>query len=523
VSIAVMLSRITGLVREVIMARLFGASATNDAFRLGFLLPNLTRDLFAEGALSSAFVPTFTEALTVKGKPAAAHLFRLTATAVLLVVGAISALGVLLAPWLVEVFASGFHQVPGKFEEAVRLTRIQFPFLALVSLAAVVMGVLNANRQFAIPALASTFFNIGSVGAGLLLGFVVAPYLGITPIDGMAWGVVIGGASQLLWQVPSLYRTGFAFRPAFDWRDPGLRRIVRLMGPALIGNAAVQINIMVNTNFASFVDDPLRGPNGPVTWLACAFRFMQLPLGVFGVAIATATVPAISRSLASGNHDEFRRTLSRSLGVVFLLTIPSSIGLVTLGPQMIGAIYQGGRFEAYDTQQTALALSCYAIGLAGYSGIKLLTPAFYTLNDSRTPMLVSVLSIAVNFTAAVLLLRHTGLGHAGLALATSVVTLFSFVALFWILRGRAGGVYGRDLASSTLRISLASIGMGAVVAAVAVALEQWLGAGRAAAIVTLAVAIPAGVLCYYALCRLLRVPELSLASSALAAPLRRFF
>jgi putative peptidoglycan lipid II flippase len=521
VSIAVMMSRVTGLVREVIMARLFGASAENDAFRLGFMLPNLTRDLFAEGALSSAFVPTFTEALTVKGKAAAAHLFRVTATAVILVVGLICVLGVMFAPWLVNLFASGFHQVPGKFEQAVKLTQIQFPFLLLVALAALVMGVLNANRQFAIPALASTFFNVGSVIFGLVLGFAAAPYLGITAIEGMAWGVVFGGALQLVGQVPRLYRTGFPFRPAFDSSDPDLRRIIRLMGPALIGNAAVQINIMVNTNFASFVDDPLRGPNGPVTWLGCAFRFMQLPLGLFGVAIATATIPAISRSLASGNHDEFRRTLSRSLGVVFLLTIPSSIGLVVLGRQMIEAIYQGGLFEAYDTQQTALALSCYAIGLAGYSGIKLLNPAFYTLNDSRTPMLVSLASIAVNYTAATLSLRYTDLGHAGLALSTSAVTLFSFVTLFWILRARAGGVYGRDLASSTVKISLASIGMGVVVAMVALGMDRWLPAGRAASILTLATGIPAGLLCYYVLCRLLRVPEFSLAWDALAAPLRR--
>jgi putative peptidoglycan lipid II flippase len=516
-----MMSRVTGLVREVIMARLFGASAENDAFRLGFTLPNLTRDLFAEGALSSAFVPTFTETLAAKGKEPAAYLFRLTATAVILFVGLICALGVVFAPWLVEIFASGFHQVPGKFEQAVKLTRIQFPFLLLVALAALVMGVLNANRQFAIPALASTFFNVGSIVAGLLLGFVAAPFLGIQAIEGMAWGVVFGGALQMIWQIPSLYRTGFPFRPAFDASNPGLRRIVRLMGPALIANAAVQINIMVNTNFASFVADPLRGPNGPVTWLGCAFRFMQLPLGLFGVAIATATVPAISRSLASKDHDEFRRTLSRSLGVVFLLTIPSSIGLVVLGRQMIEAIYQGGLFEAYDTQQTALALSCYATGLAGYSGIKILNPAFYTLNDARTPMIVSLASIAVNFTAASLSLRYTDLGHAGLALSTSAVTTVSFAILFWILRARAGGVYGRSLLSSTTKIVLASVGMGVVVSMLALGVDGWLPPGRTASILTLATGIPAGLLCYYILCRLLHVPELSLASDALAAPLRR--
>ena len=517
-----MMSRVTGLIREIVMARLFGASHVNDAFRLGFLLPNLTRDLFAEGALSSAFVPTFTESLATKGKQEAARLFQLTATAVIIIVGLVCALGVVFAPALVEIFAPGFHQEPGKFEQAVHLTRIQFPFLLLVALAALVMGVLNATNQFAVPAMASTFFNIGSIVFGLALGYVAGPYLGIPPIDGMAWGIVLGGAVQLFWQVPSLYRSGFVYRPALEWSDPGLRRIIRLMGPAMVGNAAVQINVMVNTNFASFIEDPLRGYNGPVSWLGWAFRFMQLPLGLFGVAIGSATLPAISRSLAAGNHDEFRRTLSRSLGVVFLMTVPSSIALVVLGRQMISAIYEGGKFEAYDTQQTALALSCYAIGLAGYSGIKILNPAFYALRDARTPMIVSLISIAVNFAVASASLRYTDLGHAGLALSTSAVTLFSFASLFWILRNRVGGVYGRDLASSSARIALAAIIMGAVVAAMTIGIDRTFGSGRSGSVAALAACIPVGLFCYYILCRWLGVPELTLAISALAGPLRRW-
>ncbi|MBL8295575.1 MAG: murein biosynthesis integral membrane protein MurJ, partial [Bryobacterales bacterium] len=374
-SAAVMLSRVTGLVREIVMARLFGAGFVFDAFRLGFLLPNLTRDLFAEGALSAAFVPTFTEYLTTKGKAEAARLANLVATAVILFIGLLCVAGAVFAPQLVDVFAPGFRQVPGKFELAVRLTRIMFPFLLLVALAAQAMGILNACNQFAVPALASSFFNIGSVVFGLVLGFWVGPLIGLEAIEGMAWGVVLGGALQLLWQAPSLVKSGFFFRPALDWSHPGLRHIIQLMGPAILGGAAVQINVMVNTNFASFVSDPLRGPNGPVSWLGWAFRFFQLPLGLFGVAIANATLPTISRSLAANDHDEFRRTLSRSLAVVFLLTLPSSAGLMILGSDMIAAVYQGGKFDAYDTRQTALALSCYAIGLAGYAAAKVLTPA----------------------------------------------------------------------------------------------------------------------------------------------------
>ncbi len=242
------------------------------------------------------------------------------------------------------------------------------------------------------------------------------------------------------------------------------------MGPAILGNAAVQINVMVNTNFASRIPG-----NGPVSWLGYAFRFMQLPLGLFGVAIASATLPSISRSAGAGNFDEFRRTLSKSLGMVFLLTLPSSIGLIVLGNTMIGAIYQGGKFHAFDTQQTALALSCYAVGLAGYSALKVLNPAFYALHDARTPMIVSLISIAVNYATASMLLRGTGLGHAGLALSTSAVAIFGAVALFAILRKRIGGINGRALLNSIWKITLGSAVMGGAVWVSSHGVQQWLG------------------------------------------------
>ena len=327
------------------------------------------------------------------------------------------------------------------------MTRTMFPFLLLVALAAQAMGVLNASNKFGVPAMASTFFNIGSVGFGVVLGIWLGPSLHLTRIEGMAIGVVLGGALQLVWQLPALYRLGFRFRVAFDWKHPGLVRIFRLMVPAILGNAAVQINVMVNTNFASTIADPVRGMDGPVSWLSYAFRFMQLPLGLFGVAMASATLPSISRSAAAGNMEEFRRTLSKSLGMVFLLTLPSSVGLAVLGKSIIGAIYQGGRFQLYDTQQTALALSFYAIGLAGYAALKVLNPAFYALGDARTPMLVSLGSIVVNFATAATMIRFAGLGHAGLALSTSAVALFGFFLLFEILRRRIGGVHGRELAA----------------------------------------------------------------------------
>lgn len=493
------------------MAGLFGASMAYDAFLLGFRIPNLTRDLFAEGALASAFVPTFTEMLATKGKKEAQELANLVATAILIVVGGFCALGILLSPWIVRLLAPGFLEVPGKFDLAVTMTRCMFPFLLLVALAAQANGILNACHSFFIPALASMFFNVVSVVTGLMLGLWLGPYLGLSVLEGMAWGVLLGGLAQWLGQAPLLRKHGFTYRLRVNWSHPGLRRILRLMGPAILGNAAVQVNVMVNTYFASLISDPLRGLDGPVSWLSYAFRFMQLPLGLFGQAIGSATLPSITRSAVAGEMDEFRRTLSHSLGLVFLLTVPSSVGLIVLGQPMIGAIYQTGRFDFYDTQRTAAALACYAIGLAGYSALKVIVPAFYTLHDSRTPMVVSLWSIAVNFCVSWYVTRHTSIGHPGLALSTSVVALFNFLVLFVILRNRIGGVYGRSLLATFVKVCAAASVMGACVWGSSRMIQASLGIHLAARLVDLAVSIGLGLAVYYSMCRMLRVEELALA------------
>lgn len=523
VSIAVLASRVTGLLRETVMAGLFGASMSYDAFMLGFRIPNLTRDLFAEGALSSAFVPTFTEYLSKRSKEDAARLANLVATAIVIVVGSFCALGIIFAPQLVDLLASGFRQVPGKFELAVEMTRIMFPFLLLVALAAQAMGVLNACNRFGVPAMSSTFFNLGSVGFGVLLGVVLGPTLGITRIEGMAIGVVLGGLLQLAYQLPSLAHLGFRFRPSMDWSDPGLRRIMRLMGPAILGNAAVQINVMVNTNFASQIYDPVRGLDGPVSWLGYAFRFMQLPLGLFGVAIGSATLPSISRSAAVGDVDEFRHTVSHSLGTVFLLTIPSSIGLVVLGDSIIGAIYQHGKFEIYDTQQTALALSFFSIGLSAYAALKVLVPAFYSLGDARTPMFVSLGSIAINLAVAYILVHALGFGEAGLAFATSAVALFGFLAQFVILRNRIGGIHGRALLAQLGRVIAASATMAAAAWLSSHMMRSWFGLGQLARIADVLVSVPIGIGVYYAAAKALGLSEIDTVLRSFLSPIRRRF
>jgi putative peptidoglycan lipid II flippase len=517
-SAAIFLSRISGLVRESVMSGLFGAGAQMDAFVVGFRIPNLTRDLFAEGALSSAFVPIFTKYLTTKGKEEAHELYNLVATAIILIVGIVCLLGVIFTPQLVELYASPYHQIPGKFELAVTLTRIMFPFLLLVALAAQAMGVLNACNLFGIPALSSVFFNVGSVASGLSLGYV----FGFSPILGMAWGVVIGGALQLFSQVPSLIRAGFTFSPIINFAHPGLRNVLQLMGPAILGNASVQINVLVNSQFATGITDAAGHViNGPVSWLNCAFRFMQLPLGLFGVAIASATLPAISRSAAKNDLLEFRTTIRHSLSLVMLLTLPSAAGLAIVGDSMIALVYQHGRFSPSDTHQTAIALSCYAIGLVAYASVKILAPAFYAFNDARTPMVVSLISIVINFATAYSMVNIFHLGAAGLALSTSAVALFNFTALLVLLRGRIDGIEGRALFLNFLKIALASCLLAGVCFSSAYWLHSAFGFSIKAHMAVLIVSIPLGAAVFLIACRALGVPELDDAQKAIAAPLLR--
>jgi putative peptidoglycan lipid II flippase len=504
-----MASRLTGFVREMVLSWLFGAGAVFDAYVLAFRIPNLARELFAEGALASAFIPTFTRCLTTQGPAEARKLANISATMLLLITGAVTAVGIIFAPVFVDLFAPGYHAVPGKFELAVSLMRTMFPFLVFLALAAQAQGTLFACHRFGIAAISPALFNIASVLAGLTLGYWFGWATGLSRVRGMAIGVVVGGAAQLAVQLPSVWRAGFGWRPQWNLRanlrNEGVRHILWLMGPAMIGNASGQINVLVTTNFAAGLRDAAgEVMNGPVSWLAYAYRFFALPLGIFGVAIASATLPRISRSAARNDLAEFRDTLSRSVAIILLLTIPSSVGLAIFGERMIGLVYQHGRFHAFDTQQTALALTCYAAGLAGYAALKLIAPAFYALGDSRTPMMVSIASVMVNALTAFAMIRYTDLGHAGLALAASVVSTFSAVTLLILLRPRIGGINGRRLAVSGLKIVLAAGAMGLVCHAVSARVPSRVGG--------LALGIPVGVATFWMAAGLLRIEELNEAS-----------
>jgi putative peptidoglycan lipid II flippase len=516
VSAAIAMSRITGLLRESVLSWLFGAGAVYDAYVLGFRIPSLTRELFAEGALSSAFVPTFTRYLMTKTHAEARELSNITGTILLAILGCFCAVSMLFSPVIVDLFAPGFHAVPGKSELAASLVRTMFPFLLLLALASQAQGILYATHSFAVPAVSPAVCNIVSVTAGLALAF----WFGISPVRGMAIGVVLGGAAQLAFVLPGMWRAGFAWRPQWNLQHEGVRHILALMGPALIGSASGQINILVNTNFAAGLRDAAgHVMNGPVSWLSYAYRFFSLPMGLFGVAIASAALPRISRSAAHRNFTEFREILARSILMILLLTIPAAVGLAVLGESMIGIVYQHGKFLASDTHQTALALSCYAVGLAGYSVLKLVAPAWYALGNSRTPMAVSIVSVAVNAGAAWYMVRVAGFGHAGLALASSVVSTFSALALLILLRPKIGGVEGRQLLAGALKIAAAAAVMGLVCRGAVMASHAFVRTPGLARVTDLALGVPAGAVSFYAVAAALKVPELAHARAEL---LRKF-
>jgi putative peptidoglycan lipid II flippase len=312
-----------------------------------------------------------------------------------------------------------------------------------------------------------------------------------------------------------LARAGFGFHPRVNWDHSGFRQIVRMMGPAILGSAALQINLVVNSNLASGITGAAgQVIDGPVSWLGYAFRFMQLPVGLFGAAIASATLPSISRSAGLQQMDEFRATMARSLGTILLLTIPSSVGLAVMGQSMIAAVYQGGRFTAYDTHQTALALTCFSAGLAGYAALKTLASAFYALDDARTPMLVSVASIVVNFAASYAMVKRAGIGHAGLALSTAAVALFGAAVLLALLHRRLDGMHLRKLAASAGKILAAAALMGIVCKLSSGLIRGAMGAASHAPLVDVAISVPLGVAVFYAAARVWGIEELEAVEAA---------
>jgi putative peptidoglycan lipid II flippase len=462
IGLAVMCSRLLGLARDQIFAALFGGGAAMDAFTAAFRIPNLLRDLFAEGALSTAFVTTFSKTIARGGDEAAWRLANKTATLTAVVLGVLCLAGVVFSPQLVAAMAPGFD--PEKAALTVQLTRIMFPFILLVSLAALVMGMLNSKSVFGMPAMASSFFNIGSIVGGVGLGLWIDPHFGPRALVGLALATVIGGALQLAVQLPSLARLGYRFHPDFHWRDAGVKAILLLMGPSVIAASTTQFNVLVNSMFASTLGD------GPIYWLSIAFRLMQLPLGLFGVALGTVTLPLLSRLVAAGQMIAVRAELARAMRLALLLTLPSTVGLIMLAEPIISVLYQHGKFNAFEAAQAAGALRFYAIGLAGYAALKVLVNAFYALERRKTPMLVSFLAVGLNLLLNWLFTFHLGWGFRGLAFSTGCIATFNFLLLYTLMRLHLNGLESRRMLVMLGKVAVAA----AVMAAVCAASSRWL-------------------------------------------------
>jgi putative peptidoglycan lipid II flippase len=506
-------SRILGLVRDFLFAVLIGAGEAADAFVVAFRIPNLLRDLFAEGALSAAFVPVFSDYLKNRPREDAFRLGNRVAGALAVIVGALVIAGIVFADPIVRAMAPGFS--PDKQALTVLLTRIMMPFLLFVSLAALAMGMLTAQGRFGAPAAAPSLFNLASIAVGVGL------YAGGAGLEasvvGWSIGTLAGGAAQLLVQLPALDRTGWRPAATASFRDEGVRRIAGLFAPATVGLAATQVNILVATIFASL-------QAGAVAWLQFAFRLMQLPLGVFGVAVATVSTAGLSERAAAGDMDGLRKTLSQALRLVAFLTLPAAAGLIALAEPVIRLIYQWGRFTAADAHATAMALVAYAAGLYAYSSVKVLAPAFYALGRPRIAVMGSLAAVGANLAlnVAAWALLPTDRLYVALALGTAAAATVNHLVLTSSFERVVGGLRTAENASALARTALAAAVMGAAVFALGRMLAAQLGtAGIAARLGGTLVPVAAGALLYVAACRLLRVQELELFVAAIRRRVRK--
>jgi putative peptidoglycan lipid II flippase len=514
IGIAVMISRVLGLARELVFAALFGGGRVMDAFTIAFRTPNLLRDLFAEGALSTAFVTTFSKTAATEGDDAAWRLANKVATLAVVFMSGVTVLGILIAPLLIGILAPGFDAE--KAALTVTLTRIMYPFILLVSLAALVMGMLNAKNVFGLPAMASSFFNLGSIAGGVAVGWLIDPRFGPKAVLGLAVGTLIGGALQLGVQLPALRRIGYAFKPDLAWQDRGVRAILALMGPSVIAASSTQVNVMVNSIFASHLGD------GPTFWLAIAFRIMQLPLGVFGVALGTVALPLLARLVASGQIDGFRTELARGLRLAFLMTIPATIGLMILAEPIMSVLYQHGKFGAREAAQAADALRFYAVGLCGYAALKVLVNSFYAIDKRNVPMLVSFAAIGVNLLLGWLLTFRLGLGHRGLALSTGCVASLNFIVLYLVMRRHLGGIdTGAFMGMLAKLIGPALVLAGVCVASKLWLLDDWATQPFAQKVGLLSATVAVAVAAFAASALLFRIRELDAIAGALKRRLGR--
>ncbi|MGQ0667835.1 MAG: murein biosynthesis integral membrane protein MurJ [Nitrospiraceae bacterium] len=445
IGVATFSSRILGFIRDMVLARLFGATPAADAFFVAFRIPSLLRELFAEGSMSSAFIPVFMEYRTMRTKQEAWELASAVFTTLLTVVTFMTIAGILTAPWLVQLLAPGFQENPDKLALTTLLARVMFPYLLFISLAALAMGILNSVRAFAAPAFSPLFLNIFIIVGALF----VSPQLP-EPIIGVAIGVVAGGAAQFAMQLPSLKLRGLLFGFRFEPGHPGLKRIGLLMVPSLVGLSVTQINLTVSTVLGSFF-------TGGPTYLFYGMRLIQFPLGIFGVALATAILPTLSAQAARGALDELRTTLGFGLRMILFIMAPAMLGLILLRTPIVHLFFEHGTFTAQDTAETALAVLCYAVGLWAFGGVRIIVAAFYSLQDTKTPAISAAIAVVANILFSLVLMSP--FGAAGLALATALAAMVNGGILVAVLNRRLGGVEWGAVGRSSLRVVVACVPM----------------------------------------------------------------
>ncbi|MEJ5211568.1 MAG: murein biosynthesis integral membrane protein MurJ [Burkholderiales bacterium] len=479
-----LLSRILGFLRDVVIARAFGAGLMTDAFFVAFRIPNLLRRLFAEGAFSQAFVPILGEYRASRTPEQTRLLVDHVAGMLMLVLFLVTVLGVLAAPWVVYVSAPGFRDEPDKFALTVAMLRITFPYILFISLVALAGGILNTYSRFSVPAFTPVLLNLAMIAGALWL----APHLD-PPVLALAWGVFLGGVLQLAFQLPHLARLKLLPRPRLDFRDEGVWRILRLMGPAVFGVSIAQLSLLINTIFASFL------ATGSVSWLYYADRLMEFPTGMLGVALGTILLPSLSRHHATASHEEYARLLDWGLRLTLLLALPAALALAILAVPLITTLFHYGEFSAHDVWMTREALVAYSLGLLGLIMVKVLAPGFYARQNIRTPVKIAVFTLLA--TQAMNLAFIGPLKHAGLALAIGLGACINAGLLYHHLRRaqiyRPQPGWGVFLA----RVLLAVAVMGGVLAGLTGPAADWLAAPAWQRVAHLAALVVAGAGAYF--------------------------
>ena len=502
---ATLLSRIFGFLRDMVIAWFFGAGLATDAFFVAFRIPNLLRRLFAEGSLTISFIPIFTEYLTNRNRQGAFELAGSVFRLLSVILAAVTVLGILLAPFIVTLMAPGFAGSIEKFDLTVLLTRVMFPYILFIGLVALCMGVLNALGHFAAPALAPVFLNL----AMIVSVFGCASFFK-RPIIGLGVGVLVGGILQFAFQIPFLVKQGFFFWRRFPWYHPAVKRIGKLMMPAVFGSAVYQINILVGTLLASLL------PEGSISYLYYADRLVQFPLGIFAIAIGTAVLPSLSRQAAAQNMGALRDTFGYAMRLLFFITMPAMIGLIVLRVPIVQLLFNRGAFDAITTRLTAEALLYYSLGLWSFSGIRVVVSTFYALQDTKTPVKVAILSLLANIVLSILLMGP--MRHGGLALATSLSSMLNLGALIWFLKKRLGRIGAYNILKSVSISSAASIVMGLTIGWFLRHIELGFDTSPMRLMIYLGLSVVGGTAIYGGLSRVFKSKELAAVVGLLKKP-----